>query len=139
MMGAMVARMRNSLRRNRPRHVAIAVAIDVVMIIVFAALGRASHDSGTPIGGTLRVAAPFIIGYLIAAAVTRLDLKPYSIMAGARVWLVGMVLGMLIRRVVFDRGTATAFVIVAFVTTAVLFIGWRLLARRGLRRRGLLG
>ncbi len=130
--------LRNPLRRNAPRHVAIALAIDVAMIIVFAAMGRATHEGGTPIGGTLRVAAPFIIGYLIAAALTRLDLRPYSLLAAARAWLPGIVLGMLIRRFVFDRGTATAFVIVAFISTAVLIIGWRLLARPRLRRRGLL-
>lgn len=107
------------------RLVAAAAVIDVAMLIIFAALGRVSHDSGHAILGTLRVAAPFIIAYLIVAAATRLYRQPLSVARAAMTWLPMVVLGMLIRRFVFDRGTAPAFVIVAFVSTAVLLIGWR--------------
>lgn len=134
-----MARVRNPLRRNSPRHVGTALGIDVAMIILFAAIGRTSHHEGTPLAGTLRVAAPFVIGYLIAAAVTRLDLRPYSLLAAARAWLPGIALGMLLRRFVFDRGTQWSFVIVAFIATAILLAGWRLLAAPGLRRRGMTG
>jgi len=38
---------------------AIAALADAGCIVLFAALGRASHDEGSAIGGTLAVAAPF--------------------------------------------------------------------------------
>ena len=57
---------------ERMRRVTLAVVVDVALIILFAALGRRTHDEGSAVGGTLTVAAPFIIGYLIAAAALRL-------------------------------------------------------------------
>ena len=106
------------------------------MIVLFAALGRRTHDAGSPVGGTLIVAAPFMIGYLVSALLTGLWRAPTSVVRVALTWAPGIALGMLLRRVVFDRGTATAFVIVAFVTTAVLLIGSRLVARAISRRSG---
>ena len=41
------------------------------------------------------------------------------------VWATTVVGGLLLRRFVFDRGTAAAFVVVATVTLGVLIIGWR--------------
>lgn len=118
----------DSPRRDVRLHIAvIALAVDLAMIVLFAAMGRASHDEGSAVGGTLLVAAPFLIGYVVAAAVTRLDRTPLSITRAALTWFPAIVLGMLLRRFVFDRGTAVAFVIVAFVTTGVLIVGWRCL------------
>ena len=57
------------------RRLIIAVAIDAALIVLFAALGRRTHDEGSAIGGTL-VAAPFLIGYAIAASALRLDRAP---------------------------------------------------------------
>lgn len=111
------------------RLVVLAAVVDVAMLIVFAALGRASHDSGHAVFATLRIAAPFVIAYVIVAAIARLDRDPLSVRRAAMVWFPMVVLGMLIRRFVFDRGTAPAFVIVAFVSTAVLIVGWRALVR----------
>ncbi len=118
-----------SIDSSRPaattRVIVLAAVVDVAMLILFAALGRVSHDSGHAVLGTLRVAAPFIIAYLIMAAIARLDRDPLSVRRAALIWIPLVVLGMLIRRFVFDGGTAPAFVIVAFVSTAVLLIGWR--------------
>jgi hypothetical protein len=41
---------------------------------------------------------------------------------------------MVLRRTVFDRGTAFSFIVVASVFTGVLLLGWRLVARRMNRR-----
>lgn len=100
------------------------------MIILFAALGRRTHDEGSAVGGTLVVAAPFLIGYVIAAAALRLSRAPFSVRRAAPVWAAGIALGMLLRGTVFDRGLAPAFVVVAFVTTGALMLGWRLVFAR---------
>jgi hypothetical protein len=57
----------------------------------------------------------------------RLDRDPLSLRRAAAAWGPGIVLGLLLRRLVFDRGIALPFVIVALVSTAVLLLGWRLL------------
>jgi FtsH-binding integral membrane protein len=47
------------------------------------------------------------------------------------VWGYTVVMGMVLRNMVFDRGTATAFIIVATVFLGITMFGWRaLLARR---------
>jgi Protein of unknown function (DUF3054) len=43
-------------------------------------------------------------------------------------------LGMVLRKFVFDDGTATAFVIVATVFTGAVLNGWRLAARSTISR-----
>jgi hypothetical protein len=112
------------------RRVTLAVVVDAALIILFAALGRRTHDEGSAVGGTLTVAAPFIIGYVIAAAALRLRRAPFSVRRAAPVWAAGITLGMVLRGTVFDRGLAPAFVVVAFVTTGTLILGWRLVRAR---------
>ncbi|MEN9648696.1 MAG: hypothetical protein RLZ17_732, partial [Actinomycetota bacterium] len=48
---------------------------------------------------------------------------------GVVIWLVTVVLGLLLRNLIFDRGTATPFVIVATVVLGVLLVGRRLIMR----------
>jgi hypothetical protein len=45
-------------------------------------------------------------------------------------------MGMLLRRTVFDRGTAASFVIVATLVTGALLLGWRAAQLVVARRRG---
>lgn len=117
------------------RTVVIAVIVDVAMLVLFAAMGRASHDEGSALGGTLTVAAPFIIAYVISAASVQIWKRPLSIARAAAAWFPMVILGMILRRLVFDRGTAPAFVIVAFITTGVLIVGWRALVMLFARAR----
>ena len=115
---------------GRMRRVAIAATVDAATIILFAALGRRTHDEGSAVSGTLVVAAPFLIGYVVAAAALRLRRDPFSVRRAAPVWAAGIALGMVLRGTVFDRGLAPAFVVVAFVTTGALMLGWRLVLAR---------
>lgn len=112
------------------RRVTLAVVVDAALIILFAALGRRTHDEGSAVAGTVAVAAPFIIGYVIAAAALRLRRAPFSARRAAPVWAAGIALGMVLRGTVFDRGLAPGFVAVAFVATAALILGWRLVLAR---------
>jgi hypothetical protein len=112
------------------RRVAIAIVIDAALIVLFAALGRRTHDEGSAIAGTLVVAAPFLIGYAIAASALRLDRAPFRVSRGAAVWAGGILVGLVLRGTAFDRGLAPAFVVVAIVTTGALLLGWRLVLGR---------
>jgi hypothetical protein len=108
------------------RTIAVAAAADVLVVVVFVALGRRSHDeSGHAVGGVLRVAAPFLLGLAAGWIVARAWRRPTALATGLVIWPVTVVVGMLLRRTVFDRGTALSFVIVATVVTGVLFVGWR--------------
>jgi hypothetical protein len=112
------------------QRITLAVVVDTALIILFAALGRRTHDAGSAVGGTLGVAAPFLIGYVIAAAALRLGQAPLSVRRAAPVWAAGIALGLVLRGTVFDRGLAPAFVVVAFLTTGALMLGWRLVLAR---------
>jgi hypothetical protein len=102
--------------------------------VLFAALGRASHDEGSAVGGTLEVAAPFLVGGAVGWALARAWRRPADPATGTAVWGGALVVGMLLRNLAFDRGTAPSFVIVAAIVLAVLLIGWRLVMRVGRRR-----
>ena len=107
----------------------LALATDLLLLIGFAALGRGAHDEGSAIGGTLTTAAPFLIGYTASALATRLDRDPLSVRRAVSAWAPGIILGLLLRRLVFDRGIALPFVIVALAVTGLMLLGWRLLLR----------
>ena len=117
------------------RLVAVAAACDVVAVLVFVALGRRSHDEGgNVVAGVLSVAAPFLIALAVGWAAARAWRAPMAWRTALVVWPVTVALGMLLRRFVFDRGTATSFIVVATIATGVLLLGWRLVARRIIAR-----
>lgn len=107
---------------------------DAACVVVFAALGRASHDEGSAVGGTLEVAAPFLIGGAVGWAAARGWRAPTSPATGAAAWAGALVVGMLLRNLAWDRGTAPSFVIVTAIALAVLLLGWRLALRLRARR-----
>ena len=95
---------------------ALPAVLDVVLVLLFAAVGRRSHAEGVDVAGILRTAAPFLVGtaagWLLASLT--LDSGPRSLAFGAVVVVCTVVLGMLFRRVA-GEGTALSFVIVATV------------------------
>lgn len=114
------------------RRAAAAAAADLALLVVFAAVGRRSHDSdASPVADTLVIAAPFLLGYVLSAAVLRLDGDPVGVQRGAMVWALGLALGLVLRGTAFDRGLAPAFIAVAILVTGCLLVGWRAVAARG--------
>lgn len=123
---------------NPSRVAALAVLFDAVSVLLFVAVGRRNHDHESSnvvdgvAGGIASVAAPFLIALAVAWAVTAaqpsMRSRPFAVRTGLVVWPITLVVGMLLRRFVFDRGTALSFVIVATIATGVLFIGWRVIA-----------
>ncbi|MCX6521203.1 MAG: DUF3054 domain-containing protein [Actinobacteria bacterium] len=114
-----------------------AAAFDVVAVIVFVAAGRRSHDEGgNALVETAKVAAPFLLALGVGWLALRAWRRPEALRTGAGVWLVTVGLGLLLRRTVFDRGTAASFVIVATLVTGALLLGWRAAQLVVARRRG---
>ena len=114
------------------RRVALAALADVVAIVVFVAIGRRNHDEGTTIGGIAAVAAPFLIALLVGWIAAKAWARPMQVEAAFIIWPVTVALGMVLRNLVFDRGTALPFIIVATAVTGVFLIGWRMIAARAM-------
>jgi len=109
--------------------------LDVAWIILFAIIGRQSHNEGTPLEGIVAVAWPFLVGYAVGVFALRLNRAPRSLTRAVPVWLLTIVLGLAIRTVQKGRAPELAFIIVATIALAVGFIGWRVIAAVICRRR----
>ena len=109
-----------------------SAVVDALCIVIFVAIGRKNHDEGEAATGIFRVAAPFLMAAVAGWIASQAWKKPYELRTGAIVWLTTIVVGMLLRRFVFDDGTATAFIIVATVFLCAFLNGWRALVRKRL-------
>ena len=116
--------------RTNLRPVLIAAALDVASVLLFVTVGRRNHNEGTAIDGVITVATPFLIALAIGWLVTKAWRRPMSLRIGAIVWMTTVVVGLLLRNLVFDRGTATAFVIVATLFLGAALLGWRAVSVR---------
>lgn len=116
-----------------------ALILDAVFVLVFAVIGRASHQEDP--GGFLVTAWPFLValllGHLVAALLPARPRRPWSPLWGVVVWVVTVVGGILLRLVSGDTAQI-AFVIVATITLGVPLVGWRAVAAF-LRRRAARG
>jgi hypothetical protein len=121
-------------RRRATRLAVFAFAVDLLVVVAFAAIGRRNHDEGSGIGLTLEVAAPFLIGVAVGWAVFRLWQAPLWSNRAIGMWLVTIVVGITLRRTLFDRGIAVSFVIVATIFLGVFLLGWRGIASRFTQR-----
>ncbi len=119
---------------NKSKMILWSAVADAASIVIFVAIGRKNHDEGEAASGIFRVAAPFLLALLVGWVITRAWKEPLSQRSGVLISLTTIVLGMLLRNIVFDDGTATAFIIVATVFLGTLLNGWRLLARTRLAR-----
>src|SRR5690606_15353791 len=106
-----------------------ALLVDAVLVLIFAAIGRASHGED-PIGFIL-TAWPFLVallvGHALAALLPMRPRRPWSLGWGVIVWVVTVAGGMLLRIATGDTAE-TPFIIVASVVLAVFLLGWRLVA-----------
>jgi hypothetical protein len=114
---------------------ALPLLLDAVILVIFAAVGRRTHAEGSAISGTLLVAAPFLLAWLAAALVVRLPREPKSASRALRAWAIALPVALLLRSLVFGRGIAPGFVVVALVFTLATLVGWRLVCEAYARRR----
>lgn len=111
------------------------LAVDVVGVLVFCALGRRSHDEGLNVSGIAVTAWPFLTGTVVGWLLSRGWRRPTAVVpTGVIVWLSTVVVGMLLRKA-SSAGVAASFVVVATTVTALLLLGWRVAAGLALRRR----
>lgn len=112
---------------SRARSVGLALALDVVLVVAFAAIGRASHDSDVWTG-LWQTAWPFLAGLGLGWLVTLAWRAPMApVRTGIGVWAVTVAAGMLLRAV-SGQGIAVAFIVVAAVTLLIALVGWRVVA-----------
>jgi hypothetical protein len=105
-----------------------AALLDVCCLLVFVAIGRATHHDGETVAGLASTAWPFLAGLAFGWLVTRAWRRPAAIVpAGLGAWLGTVAFGMLLR-VVAGQGTAVAFIAVALAFLGLFLLGWRAVA-----------
>lgn len=117
------------------RSAALALGIDLALVLLFAGIGRSTHERAATVLGLLDTAWPFIIGLGVSWLAARVARHPMAIIrAGLPIWVGSVVIGMLVRAAT-GAGTAVPFVIVATITLGVFLIGWRAIAALVMRLR----
>lgn len=106
-----------------PKH---AWFIDLFVVLVFAAAGRASHDLSSGVLGVLQTAWPFLVGLAVGwIAVVRQPPERHAWwLDGSVIAASTLVLGMVLRQVGGD-GTALPFLLVATGVLVLGLVGWR--------------
>ncbi len=111
-----------------PRTVIAAASVDVVLVIVFAVIGRASHHEDLSTVGIAVTLWPFLVALAVGWLVTRAWRAPLApLRAGVGVWVVTVAGGMLLR-LASGQGVQFAFVIVATLVLGLFLLGWRAVA-----------
>lgn len=111
----------------RPASIAIALAADALLVILFAGLGRSEHDRAATLAGLFETAWPFLAGLAIAWIAAMAWKRPLAVLrSGLPLWIGTVAVGMLLRALT-GAGTALPFVIVATITLGVFLLGWRAL------------
>jgi hypothetical protein len=106
---------------------ALAFAADIVAVIVFAAVGRASHAEPGDVLGLLATLAPFAVGLVAAWATPVVRARPAGLPAGLVVVAGTVAVGLLLR-FAFTERMPLSFAIVSVLSLTVLMIGWRALS-----------
>ncbi|OIH96692.1 DUF3054 domain-containing protein [Curtobacterium sp. MCBA15_001] len=124
----------------------LAAVIDVVLIVVFALIGRSSHGETNSLGALWTTAYPFLAGWAIAYVTSGAWARPLRAWpTGIVAWILTVFVGMAIRvatgqGVVDGNPLPLSFLIVATIVLGVFLLGWRAIARFVLRtvarRRG---
>ncbi len=105
--------------------------LDLVTLVLFVTIGRATHHDGETVAGLLSTIWPFAAG-LVAGWWAARRMAPTSVRNGVTVVVAMVALGMVLR-VVAGQGTAPAFVGVAVGFDGLLMLGGRMLLRWGAR------
>ncbi|WP_378734795.1 DUF3054 domain-containing protein [Nocardia brasiliensis] len=115
----------------------VPLLVDALLVILFCAIGRRSHDEAV-LAGLLRTLWPFAIGLAIGwivavAAASRVfgDAGRDARFDGTALWPTGILVwlgtlcGGMVLRVISGQGTAFSFVLVAAGVLALFLLGWR--------------
>ncbi|HJF14552.1 MAG TPA: DUF3054 family protein [Enteractinococcus helveticum] len=109
--------------------VAGLLAVDAVLIVIFAMIGISSHNGNLDPASIARVAIPFLIPYLILAAGIRPTRLIHNIFPmGVILWLSTVIIGPILRAALFNDTSALAFMLVTSGALALLLIGRRIIS-----------
>lgn len=106
--------------------------IDAILVIVFCAIGRRTHEEANALAGLAKTSWPFLTGLVIGwAATLALYRDKFNAVlllpTGIVVWLSTVVVGMILR-VLSGQGTQFSFIVVATLVLGAFLLGWRALA-----------
>ena len=111
-----------------------SLLVDLVAVLAFAVIGRASHGSDLGLAGIAGTAWPFLVAVVIGSLLgDRLAPAPWW-RSGLIVWVVTVALGIGLR-LVGGESAAPGFVVVTTAVLGLFLLGWRAVAARG-RPRG---
>lgn len=101
-------------------------ATDLVLIILFALLGRREHEHALSIVGILMTALPFLIAYVIMTLLSKPNKTINKLFpVGLLVWIGTVALGLALR-IALGSTAAVPFIIVAFLVLGAFLMGRRL-------------
>ncbi len=106
--------------------------IDAILVIIFCAIGRRTHEEANALAGLAKTSWPFLTGLVIGWAATfALYRDKFNavllVPTGVVVWLGAVVIGMILR-VLSGQGTQFSFLVVATLVLGAFLLGWRALA-----------
>lgn len=120
----------------------VIFVMDFLVVCVFAAIGRLSHQEANDIFAIWDTAWPFVLGMFVgwgfSYAVYLISSEDYhqSNFQGLKIWPTGVIIwictllfGMLFRYF-FHAGVSFPFVLVAGFFTAVMLLGWRFIVEK---------
>jgi hypothetical protein len=109
--------------------------LDTVVVLSFVLIGRDSHGFVSDVGDIVKVASPFLLALAFGVVAFKAWTDSIAWLTGLALASTTLVVGMLIRRIVFDGGTAPVFVVITAAWFFGLMVGWRLAALVGVRVR----
>jgi len=107
--------------------------LDLTVVLSFVVIGRDAHGFAGDWGATLEVALPFLLALSVGIGTAMVLMDPASWLGGLVIAVVTVVLGLALRKFVFDDGTATTFVLLTAGWMVAWMVGWRLVAVFGSR------
>lgn len=107
--------------------------LDLTVVLSFVVIGRDAHGFAGDWGATLEVALPFLLALSVGIGIAMVLMEPTSWLGGLVIAVVTVVLGLALRKYVFDDGTATTFVLLTAGWMVAWMVGWRLVALFGPR------
>ena len=111
------------------RRAAAPAALDLIVVVLFVAVGRGFHAEGVTVASLAATAWPFVVALALGWLVTRAWRSPWQVVRpGMGIWIVTVAAAMMLRFIA-GFGTAMSFIIVTTVVLGALLLGWRAVAR----------